>query len=315
MPSPEDASTVSRRLTSGSRRRLIGGGLAAAVAAGTTRIPPLAAGAQDDAEADFALLNFLLSVEHLEVALMEQGLADFGPADWRAAGVGQEARLDLEEVRDQDQAHLAALADAIAAAGGIPVDPVPYAFGYDDSLSFLRVAAGVAQTVVAAYAGAIPLVADASLSTTLLGVHSVEGRHAAFLKINSAQSPFPDPIDQPLTRDEVLAIIAGYTGGGTDEPTVGDDVEPVDPVEPVADARNVFAAVIADAAARLGVPEEEIEIVEVTERQWPTSALGCPEPGAFYAEVITPGYLVILDAAGRTLEYHTDEGDAFVLCG
>ena len=291
-----------------SRRRLLVRCAGAAVGLAASRQRPAAA--QTGAETDIELLNFLLSVEHLEVALLQQGLAAFRPADWRAAGIGQEAQLDLEEVRDQDQTHAAALADAIASAGGTPIEPVAYVFGYEDSLSFLRVAAGVAQTVVGAYAGAIPSLADASNLPTIVGIHSVEGRHDAFFKLNSALSPFPDPIDRPLTRDDVLANFAGYTGG---EAPVGSEPDGAS-IEPVVDARNVFAAVIADAAERLGIAEEQIDIVEATERQWPTSALGCPDRGMVYAEVVTPGYLVILDAAGTTLEYHTDQGDAFVLC-
>jgi hypothetical protein len=34
----------------------------------------------------------------------------------------------------------------------------------------------------------------------------------------------------------------------------------------------------------------------------------------FYAQVITPGYLIVLQAAGRTLEYHTDSGRRVELC-
>ena len=307
-----DPSPTSSSPPSGSRRRFVG--FAAALGAVVAALPGRSVAAQTEAADDLALLTFLLSIEYLEVALMEDALLEFTDAEWNEAGADRAVRLDLAEIRDQEQAHVAALTGAIADAGGVPVEPVGYDVGYADAAGFLRVAAGIAETVVAAYAGAIPLLSDSAAATTVIGIHSVEGRHAGFLKLYAAESPFPDPIDQPLTRDEVLANLAGHTE--TDAPTAtvsgGESIEPVDPM---ADAPNVFAAAIADAADRLGIAPDEIEIVEATERQWPTSALGCPEPDGFYAQVVTPGYRVILDAAGTLLEYHTDTSDTFVLCG
>lgn len=303
-------------LSTRSRRRVVAFGIWAGVAGIAAGLPASRGMAQGEPATDIDLLNFLLSIEDLEVALIEDGLSFLDDDNLAAAGLGQEARLDLEEIRDQDQAHAAALADAIAAAGGTAGAPATYTFGYSDALSFLRIAAGVAETVVAAYAGVIPQLADSDVAVTVLGIHSVEGRHAAFLRLNSALSPFPAPIDQPLSQDDVVANLAGYTGnepGPAAAPTAS-AAAPVAPNQQPADARNVFAAVLADAADRLQIDESQIDIVDVIERDWPTSALGCPAPDAAYAQVVTPGYLVLLNAAGTSLEYHTDLGAVFVLC-
>ena len=74
------------------------------------------------------------------------------------------------------------------------------------------------------------------------------------------------------------------------------------------------AAAVADAAAQLGVGVDEVTVVSMERREWPDAGLGCPQPGGFYAQVITPGYLVVIQGAGRELEYHTDEGTNVVLC-
>lgn len=47
-----------------------------------------------------------------------------------------------------------------------------------------------------------------------------------------------------------------------------------------------------------------IEIVEVTAKNWPNTSLNCPEEGKVYAQMIVPGYLIILKASGRTYYYH-----------
>ncbi len=307
------------------RRAVLAAGLAAGVTgiAGANRVPARV-GAQAETLDELGLLTFLLSLDQMEASLMDEGLDRFTDADWeQVLGIGS-ARLDLETIRDQEQAHVAALTTVIADAGGTPPEPVRYDFGYDDAPGFVRVASGIAQTVAAGYAGVVPLLMGSPALVTVVGILSVEGRHAAYLKLRNGESPFPDPIDQPLTRDEVLANLIGYTGGQTSSvpteapappPTPFPAPAPTATAAPAVDAdRNVFAAVIADAAAVLGVDQAAVDLADVEEVEWPDASLGCPESGMMYAQVITPGYRVIVRAAGETLEYHTDMENAFVRC-
>lgn len=69
-----------------------------------------------------------------------------------------------------------------------------------------------------------------------------------------------------------------------------------------------------DLASRLGVSAESISVVRVEEVEWPDTSLGCPEPGKMYAQVITPGYRIILEAAEKEYEYHADKGKSVVFC-
>jgi hypothetical protein len=80
-------------------------------------------------------------------------------------------------------------------------------------------------------------------------------------------------------------------------------------------AQTATNAALADAASRLGVPASQVQVRRVEGREWPDTSLGCPQPNMLYAQVITPGYLVELSGAGRSLEYHTDRsGTRTVLC-
>jgi hypothetical protein len=83
-------------------------------------------------------------------------------------------------------------------------------------------------------------------------------------------------------------------------------------VEP--EAEKVVAAAKADLMERLGVAEEAVVVQSVDAVQWPDSSLGCPQPGMMYLQVITPGFRVLLEAAGQTHEYHTDRDLALILC-
>lgn len=61
---------------------------------------------------------------------------------------------------------------------------------------------------------------------------------------------------------------------------------------------------IADLAGRLNAAPEAIIVRTLEDVDWPDASLGCPEPGFMYAQVITPGYRIILEAGGQTYAYH-----------
>lgn len=67
-------------------------------------------------------------------------------------------------------------------------------------------------------------------------------------------------------------------------------------------------------ADREGLSTEQVSVVEWKAVEWRDASLGCPQPGMLYAQVITPGYLVRLEAGGRTFEVHTDLGQRTVTC-
>ncbi|MBC7224391.1 MAG: hypothetical protein H5T59_09000 [Anaerolineae bacterium] len=67
-------------------------------------------------------------------------------------------------------------------------------------------------------------------------------------------------------------------------------------------------------AEELGLPEGDIQVLEVEPMEWPDTSLGCPEPGMMYAQVITPGFRVRLRAGEKTYVFHTD-GLRAVTCG
>ncbi len=46
---------------------------------------------------------------------------------------------------------------------------------------------------------------------------------------------------------------------------------------------------------------------------WSDRSLGCPSKGIEYLQVLTPGWLTILDVDGRQVEYHaSSEGEPFL---
>ncbi len=68
-----------------------------------------------------------------------------------------------------------------------------------------------------------------------------------------------------------------------------------------------------DLAQRLNIPADQIHVVSVKAVDWPDTSLGCPKPNMSYAEVITPGFEIILKADGQEYTYHTGRGK-YVQC-
>ena len=80
------------------------------------------------------------------------------------------------------------------------------------------------------------------------------------------------------------------------------------------EARSPVDLACADLADRLDISTDLIRLVSVEPKEWPDTSLGCPEPGKMYAQVVTPGFRVVLAVEEREYEYHTDRGETVVFC-
>lgn len=61
-----------------------------------------------------------------------------------------------------------------------------------------------------------------------------------------------------------------------------------------------------DLSGSLDVPDAEVSTREVTRVDWPDACLGAARSGEVCAEIITPGFRVVLEAQGREHVYHAD---------
>ena len=60
-----------------------------------------------------------------------------------------------------------------------------------------------------------------------------------------------------------------------------------------------------------GVDLSAATVVTAEAVEWPDGSLGCPEPGMFYTQAITPGYKVVISVGGVEYDYRaTDAGQA-----
>ena len=84
------------------------------------------------------------------------------------------------------------------------------------------------------------------------------------------------------------------------------------PLDPA--VQQIVAQARENLSQRLGVGVDQVEPGEAQAVAWPDTSLGCPQPGMAYAQVITPGYRIVLTAGGKTYEYHADSQRRVVYC-
>ncbi len=205
------AAIAEERARVSSRRSLMRGGakLAAGTAlalAATPALGQLRAMAQAF-EGPVDVLNYALTLEHLEYAFYRDGLDQFS-TDQFEDGVYDR----LTEIRDHEGAHVNTLTQVVGDLGGEPVEEAEYDFGYgDDPDAFLEVAAALENTGVSAYDGAgAALIENDDLLTAAGTIVAVEARHASYLNLITGEVPFPAAFETPLSRAEVLEIAGPF---------------------------------------------------------------------------------------------------------
>jgi Ferritin-like domain len=183
------------RSSRGGFLKVVAGGIAGAVALGRPRGARAAL-----ARGDVAILNYALTLEYLQDAFYTE-------AERKGALAGAAARL-TRVVGAVERAHVRALRDVL---GSKAVARPFFDFrGVTESPpSFVRTAVAFEDLGTAAYKGQAHLIESPQVLAAAVGIHSVEARHAAWIRYIAGTLPAADAFDQGASRPETLRLVRG----------------------------------------------------------------------------------------------------------
>ena len=92
---------------------------------------------------------------------------------------------------------------------------------------------------------------------------------------------------------------------------------PMDPGEVATQPAEINTAAedaaVSALAKNLGLDASEIQVISSETVEWPDACLGITQEGVACAQVVTPGYKIVLEANGKQVEYHTNQDGTVVV--
>jgi rubrerythrin len=157
-------------------------------------------------EGDVGILNYALTLEHLE--------ASFYTVLGEGNLLSPSSRATLERFGVEEEEHVAKLTEEVKRLGGHPAPKREANFSLDDETGALELAGTLENLGAAAYLGQLPRIKSDTVLGTVLSIHSVEGRHAGAVNELLEEAATPDgAFAKPATPETVLAAVAPYMDG------------------------------------------------------------------------------------------------------
>ncbi|KAI0633859.1 ferritin-like domain-containing protein [Trametes polyzona] len=153
---------------------------------------------------DTDVLQFALTLEHLESAFYADGLAKFDAQAFADAGFPDWVRGRFRQIGEHEAEHVKFLSGAL---GPSATQACEYNFPFNDPRSFAQLSMPLEDVGDSAYVGAAQLVSDKGVLTDAASILSVEARHAAW--VSSAvlkHQGWNGPFDSPLTPDAAFSL-------------------------------------------------------------------------------------------------------------
>lgn len=143
---------------------------------------------------DAKILQLVLQLEYTQVAFYEQALRD--------GGLTGELHDFAQTALGHERAHLAAIQKALGAQAG-PKPTFRFGAKTKSADAFVRATIDLEDIAVAGYNGQAANLTKPTLAAAA-EIVSVEARHAAWIRALAGEVAAPDPVDNPMTAQQVV---------------------------------------------------------------------------------------------------------------
>jgi hypothetical protein len=179
-----------------SRRRVLGLGVAGVVATFGAAGPANAAGGLS--ASDISILNYALVLEYLQ--------ASFYTEAERSGALSGKTALAARVVGATERAHVKAFRKLLGPSA-VKRPLFDFQGTTEQQQPFLKTAVAFEDLAVAAYKGQAPRLKSGPVLAAAVGIHSVEARHAAWMRELFGITPAVHAFDQPATRSSITRIV------------------------------------------------------------------------------------------------------------
>ncbi|KAI9805014.1 MAG: hypothetical protein M1833_006317 [Piccolia ochrophora] len=177
---------------------------AACATAGLTGAAPLDKRTNHLVDTD--ILNYALTLEHLEATFYRQGLQNFTVEQFIEAGFDETFFTNIQTISSDEQTHVDFITKALTDLGIAPVKECTYSFPVTDVKSFVTVSSILEGVGTSAYLGAAASIMSKDVLTQAGSILTVEARHSSLLRLALDQNPVAQPFDAPLSLNEVFTL-------------------------------------------------------------------------------------------------------------
>jgi len=180
----------------------------------TVRFDIASEDASNVGSSDYGILQFALTLEHLEAAFYSEAATKFSAADFSSFNIPDLYNEILRLARDE-AVHVDVLTSTLRSLQKPAPSPCKYTFPYTSAASFLALAAKIESVGVSAYAGAPTSLRNPAVLSMAAGILSVEARHDAILRAASGIAPYPSPFDTPLDFNQAWTLASQFIVPGS----------------------------------------------------------------------------------------------------
>lgn len=159
---------------------------------------------------DVDILQYALTLEHLENVFYKGAISQFPESAFLDAGFSSEYYTNLKYVVHDEELHVQYLTAALTDAGATPVAACTYDFPYTDPRSFVTLACVLEGVGTSAYLGGAGLITSKDYLGVAGSILVTESLHTSLQRFNLGQIAAANPYGTALGLNQVYTMAAAF---------------------------------------------------------------------------------------------------------